>query len=66
MLHLLEQVGLKYGLDLLSPVDDAGKFTDEAGPGFAGKAVQVRVMNVDVCVRILRPYVSMRWTRLAC
>lgn len=25
------QVGLKYGLPLLSPVDDAGVFTDEAG-----------------------------------
>lgn len=36
------QVGLKYGLPLLSPVDDAGKFTEEAGPRFAGKNVQVR------------------------
>uniref|UniRef100_A0A383VPL4 isoleucine--tRNA ligase n=1 Tax=Tetradesmus obliquus TaxID=3088 RepID=A0A383VPL4_TETOB len=34
------QVGLKYGLPLLSPVDDAGCFTDEAGPAFAGLAVQ--------------------------
>jgi isoleucyl-tRNA synthetase len=34
------QVGLKYGLPLLSPVDDAGCFTDEAGPRFAGLAVQ--------------------------
>ena len=25
------QVGLKYGLPLLSPVDDAGVFTEEAG-----------------------------------
>ncbi|EFN52326.1 hypothetical protein CHLNCDRAFT_36907 [Chlorella variabilis] len=33
------QVGQKYGLPLLSPVDDAGVFTDEAGP-FAGLQVQ--------------------------
>lgn len=32
-------VGQRYGLPLLSPVDDAGKFTDEAG-AFAGLAVQ--------------------------
>mmetsp|Transcript_10182 Transcript_10182/g.33516 ORF Transcript_10182/g.33516 Transcript_10182/m.33516 type:complete len:1021 (+) Transcript_10182:19-3081(+) len=30
------QTGLKYGLELLSPVDDAGRFTDEAGDGLAG------------------------------
>lgn len=34
------QVGQRYGLPLLSPVDDAGCFTDEAGPSFAGLAVQ--------------------------
>ncbi|GBF91728.1 isoleucyl-tRNA synthetase [Raphidocelis subcapitata] len=34
------QVGQRYGLPLLSPVDDAGCFTDEAGPAFAGLAVQ--------------------------
>jgi isoleucyl-tRNA synthetase len=28
--------GLKYGLDLLSPVDDAGQFTIEAGEQFVG------------------------------
>ena len=28
--------GLKYGLPLLSPVDDAGKFTAEAGERFKG------------------------------
>lgn len=28
--------GLKYGLPLLSPVDDAGKFTVEAGERFKG------------------------------
>lgn len=33
------QVGQRYGLPLLSPVDDAGRFTDEAGP-FAGLNVQ--------------------------
>ncbi|KAI8473275.1 MAG: tRNA synthetases class I-domain-containing protein [Monoraphidium minutum] len=33
-------VGQRYGLPLLSPVDDAGCFTDEAGPQFAGLAVQ--------------------------
>jgi isoleucyl-tRNA synthetase len=31
--------GLKYGLPLLSPVDDKGKFTNEAGPRFEGKDV---------------------------
>lgn len=35
------QVGQRYGLPLLSPVDDAGHFTDEAGPKFAGLMVQV-------------------------
>ncbi|KAK9805259.1 hypothetical protein WJX72_009336 [[Myrmecia] bisecta] len=32
------QIGLKYGLPILSPVDDAGLFTKEAGP-FAGMPV---------------------------
>ena len=32
-------VGQRYGLPLLSPVDDAGRFTEEAGP-FAGLNVQ--------------------------
>lgn len=31
--------GLKYGLPLLSPVDDSGKFTVEAGERFAGLSV---------------------------
>jgi len=31
--------GLKYGLDLLSPVDDVGKFTIEAGERFVGMSV---------------------------
>lgn len=34
------QVGQRCGLPLLSPVDDAGRFTAEAGP-FAGLSVQV-------------------------
>lgn len=33
------QTGLKYGLDLLSPVDNVGRFTDEAGEQFAGLSV---------------------------
>jgi isoleucyl-tRNA synthetase len=33
------QTGLKYGLELLSPVDDVGKFTIEAGERFAGMSV---------------------------
>eukprot|EP00962_Isochrysis_galbana_P009378 scaffold2619_cov123-Isochrysis_galbana.AAC.14 len=33
------QTGLKYGLELLSPVDDAGRFTAEAGEAFQGKSV---------------------------
>lgn len=33
------QTGLKNGLELLSPVDDAGKFTIEAGEQFAGMSV---------------------------
>lgn len=31
--------GLKHGLELLSPVDDVGKFTIEAGERFAGLSV---------------------------
>eukprot|EP00543_Licmophora_paradoxa_P001567 CAMPEP_0202443696 /NCGR_PEP_ID=MMETSP1360-20130828/2884_1 /ASSEMBLY_ACC=CAM_ASM_000848 /TAXON_ID=515479 /ORGANISM="Licmophora paradoxa, Strain CCMP2313" /LENGTH=741 /DNA_ID=CAMNT_0049059437 /DNA_START=207 /DNA_END=2432 /DNA_ORIENTATION=- len=33
------QTGLKYGLELLSPVDDLGKFTIEAGEKYAGMSV---------------------------
>jgi hypothetical protein len=43
-----QQVGLKYGLPLLSPVDDAGHFTDEAGERFAGACWCVCVC---VCAR---------------
>ena len=34
-------MGQRYGLDLLSPVDDAGNFTEEAGERFKGLSVQV-------------------------
>ena len=33
------QTGLKHNLELLSPVNDAGKFTAEAGEAFAGMSV---------------------------
>jgi len=33
------QTGLKYGLELLSPVDDVGRFTVDAGDEFAGMSV---------------------------
>ena len=33
------QTGLKYGLELLSPVDDAGRFTAEAGEDLKGMSV---------------------------
>jgi isoleucyl-tRNA synthetase len=33
------QTGLKYGLDLVSPVDNVGKFTEEAGEQFVGMSV---------------------------
>ena len=46
--------GLKYGLPLLSPVDDAGRFTAEAGERFKGMSVlKVCVLagwGVRVCV----------------
>ncbi|MBP8951082.1 MAG: isoleucine--tRNA ligase [Armatimonadetes bacterium] len=37
--HGLEdfQTALKYGLDVISPLDDDGKYTDEAGPELVGK-----------------------------
>ncbi len=38
--------GLKYNLPLLSPVDDAGRFTAEAGERFKG----LNVLKVCVCV----------------
>ena len=33
------QTGIRYGLSLLSPVDDGGLFTKEAGPRFVGQSV---------------------------
>lgn len=33
------QTGLKHGLEILSPVDDEGKFTIEAGENFVGMSV---------------------------
>ncbi|KAJ2083602.1 isoleucine-tRNA ligase [Coemansia sp. RSA 988] len=33
------ELGLAYGIDAYSPVDDYGRFTDDAGPGLAGKEV---------------------------
>lgn len=45
------QVGQKYGLPLLSPVDDAGVFTQEAGP-FAG--LQVQGDGNDAVVKVCR------------
>ncbi|KAJ9521483.1 hypothetical protein QJQ45_008884 [Haematococcus lacustris] len=47
------QVGLRCGLPLLSPVDDAGCFTHEAGPRFAGKSVQVTTRGAEVGALLL-------------
>jgi isoleucyl-tRNA synthetase len=44
-------VGMKYGLELLSPVDDAGRFTEEAGV-FAG--LQVQAEGTDAVIAALR------------
>ena len=38
--------GLRYGLDILSPVDDEGVFTTDAGP-YEGKAIPA--VNSDIC-----------------
>jgi len=40
------QTGLRYGLEILSPVDDTGTFTIEAG-AYAGK--QIPGVNRDIC-----------------
>ena len=37
VMQLRVGAGLKYGLELLSPVDDAGRFTIEAGADLEGK-----------------------------
>ena len=44
--------GLKYGLALLSPVDDAGRFTEEAGPALVGK--DVLSDGNEACVEMMR------------
>lgn len=40
------QVGQRCGLPLLSPVDDAGKFTAEAGPRFEGEPRSLRAWSL--------------------
>lgn len=44
-------MGLKYGLPLLSPVDDAGIFTEEAGP-FQGLQVNSHTCPVMLPVQL--------------
>jgi len=44
------EVGLRYGLDVLAPVDDAGKFTEEAPP-FQGQFVFKADPNVTALLR---------------
>jgi isoleucyl-tRNA synthetase len=55
--------GKKYGLPLLSPVDDAGCFTEEAGPRLAGKDVLgdgntevIQALNETGTLILLEPY----------
>ena len=45
------QTGLKYGLPLLSPVNDLGCFTEEAGPRFVGKDV-LQEGNAEVIIAL--------------
>ena len=51
------QVGLKYGLDILSPVDNRGHFTDEA-PGYEGmfylKGNKVILEDLEKAHRLLK------------
>lgn len=51
------QVGLKYGLDILSPVDNRGHFTDEA-PGYEGmfylKGNKVILKDLEEAGRLLK------------
>lgn len=43
------QTGLRYGLDILSPVDHTGHYTDEAGPYMGEKVPQVNTrINSDL------------------
>ena len=44
------EVGLRYGLDVLAPVDDAGKFTEEAPP-FQGQFVFKADTNVTALLK---------------
>jgi isoleucyl-tRNA synthetase len=44
-------VGQRYGLDVLNPVDDAGVFTEEAGPELVGKKI---FDGNDVIIEMLR------------
>ena len=60
-----QQVGQRCGLPLLSPVDDAGRFTDEAGAEFAGLAVlaegnQAVIDKLSEVGALLK--VSFKWT----
>ncbi len=55
--------GMKYGLPLLSPVDDAGRFTDEAGERFQGKDVLgdgnlevIQALNETGTLILMEPY----------
>jgi isoleucyl-tRNA synthetase len=45
------QVGLRYGLPIVSPVDDRGFFTEEAGP-FAGLKVVDKAKNDNDCLKV--------------
>ena len=55
--------GMKFGLPLLSPVDDAGRFTEEAGPRFEGKDVLgdgnmevIQALNETGSLILMEPY----------
>lgn len=55
--------GQKYGLDLLSPVDDAGRFTEEAGERFKGLDVLgdgntevIKALNETGALILMEPY----------
>jgi len=55
--------GIKYGLPLLSPVDDAGRFTEEAGERFEGKDVLgdgnlevIQALNETGALILMEPY----------
>uniref|UniRef100_A0A1D1YWT0 isoleucine--tRNA ligase n=1 Tax=Anthurium amnicola TaxID=1678845 RepID=A0A1D1YWT0_9ARAE len=54
--------GLKYGLPILSPVDDSGKFTEEAGPFSGldvlgdGNSTVVRFLDEQLSILVEEPY----------